>query len=179
MPDFFVHESSYIDDGVQIGSGTKIWHFCHVLSGASIGQNCSFGQNCSISPGVIIGDNVKVQNNVSIYEGTIVEDDVFLGPFRIRRKRMPLARLLKVHAKTHQHTGTDLDVRTATEEFELSVPVLGGDGPATTRDLLLEMRPRIQAMQRKVKWSGRGRWRKTSEKTEPGSRTREREPAAS
>jgi len=80
MSDFFVHESSYIDEGVVIGAGTKIWHFCHVLAGARIGERCSFGQNCCISPGVIIGNNVKVQNNVSIYEGTVIEDDVFLGP---------------------------------------------------------------------------------------------------
>lgn len=77
---YFVHESSYIDDGVEIGEGTKIWHFCHVLSGSKIGKNCSFGQNCVIGPNVIIGNNVKVQNNVSIYEGLIIEDDVFLGP---------------------------------------------------------------------------------------------------
>lgn len=80
MPDYFVHESSYVDAGTEIGKGTKIWHFCHVLAGAKIGAGCSFGQNCCISGGVTIGDNVKVQNNVSIYEGTVIEDDVFLGP---------------------------------------------------------------------------------------------------
>lgn len=78
--DYFVHESSYIDQGTEIGAGTKIWHFCHVMSGAKIGERCSFGQNCVVSPRVVIGANVKVQNNVSIYEGTIIEDDVFLGP---------------------------------------------------------------------------------------------------
>ena len=78
--DFFVHESSYVDEGADIGTGTKIWHFSHVMSGARIGERCSFGQNCVVSPGVVIGSNVKVQNNVSIYEGTIIEDDVFLGP---------------------------------------------------------------------------------------------------
>ncbi|MDB4470709.1 acetyltransferase [Deltaproteobacteria bacterium] len=80
MADYFVHESSYVDDGAEVDAGTKIWHFSHVLSGAKIGKNCSFGQNCCVSPGVLIGNNVKVQNNVSIYEGTIIEDDVFLGP---------------------------------------------------------------------------------------------------
>ncbi len=80
MPDYYVHESSYIDEGATIGAGTKIWHFSHVMSGAAIGERCSFGQNCVVSPGVVIGTNVKVQNNVSIYEGTIIEDDVFLGP---------------------------------------------------------------------------------------------------
>lgn len=78
--DYFVHESSYIDQGAEIGAGTKIWHFSHVMSGAKIGERCSFGQNCVVSPGVVVGSNVKVQNNVSIYEGTIIEDDVFLGP---------------------------------------------------------------------------------------------------
>lgn len=78
--DYFVHQSSYVDEGASIGAGTKIWHFCHILSGAVIGERCSFGQNCVVSPGVVIGNNVKVQNNVSIYEGTIIEDDVFLGP---------------------------------------------------------------------------------------------------
>jgi UDP-2-acetamido-3-amino-2,3-dideoxy-glucuronate N-acetyltransferase len=77
---YFAHESSYVDEGAQVGAGTKIWHFCHVLPGAVIGQRCSFGQNCSIAGGTVIGDNVKVQNNVSIYEGTVIEDDVFLGP---------------------------------------------------------------------------------------------------
>lgn len=79
-PAFFVHPSSFVDAGAQVGEGTKIWHFCHVLPGAVIGKRCSFGQNCSVAGGTLIGDNVKVQNNVSIYEGTIIEDDVFLGP---------------------------------------------------------------------------------------------------
>lgn len=80
MNDYFLHESSYLDEGALVGDGTKIWHFCHIMSGATIGERCSFGQNCVVSPGVVIGSNVKVQNNVSIYEGTVVEDDVFLGP---------------------------------------------------------------------------------------------------
>jgi UDP-2-acetamido-3-amino-2,3-dideoxy-glucuronate N-acetyltransferase len=77
---YFVHESSYVDDGVDIGEGTKIWHFSHVLSGAVLGKKCNLGQNVSISGGVQIGNNVKIQNNVSVYEGTVIEDDVFLGP---------------------------------------------------------------------------------------------------
>jgi UDP-2-acetamido-3-amino-2,3-dideoxy-glucuronate N-acetyltransferase len=78
--DYFVHESSYVDEGATVGKGSKIWHFSHVMSGAVIGERCSFGQNVCVSPGVTIGTNVKVQNNVSIYEGTVIEDDVFLGP---------------------------------------------------------------------------------------------------
>ena len=80
MSDFFVHESSYIDDDVKIGKGTKIWHFCHVQKGAEIGENCSFGQNVNVSNHVKIGNGVKVQNNVSIYEGVELEDYVFCGP---------------------------------------------------------------------------------------------------
>jgi UDP-2-acetamido-3-amino-2,3-dideoxy-glucuronate N-acetyltransferase len=77
---FFVHESSYIDDHVTIGAGTKIWHFSHIMSNTIIGDKCSFGQNCVVGPNVRIGNNVKVQNNISIYDGVEVEDDVFLGP---------------------------------------------------------------------------------------------------
>jgi UDP-2-acetamido-3-amino-2,3-dideoxy-glucuronate N-acetyltransferase len=80
VADYFVHESSYIDDGCEIGAGTKIWHFSHVMTGAKIGRGCNIGQNVVVSPGVIVGDNVKIQNNVSLYTGAILEDDVFCGP---------------------------------------------------------------------------------------------------
>lgn len=77
---YFVHESSYADEGCVIGEGTKIWHFSHVMTGATIGRRCNIGQNVVISPGVTIGDNVKIQNNVSVYTGVVLEDDVFCGP---------------------------------------------------------------------------------------------------
>lgn len=77
---YFVHESSYIDEDVEIGEGTKIWHFCHIQSGARIGKNCSLGQNVNVSNRVKIGNNVKIQNNVSVYEGVELEDGVFCGP---------------------------------------------------------------------------------------------------
>lgn len=77
---YFVHESSYIDENVEIGEGTKIWHFCHIQSGAKIGKNCVLGQNVYIGSNVQIGDNVKIQNNVSVYEGVTLEDGVFCGP---------------------------------------------------------------------------------------------------
>ena len=80
MSEFFVHKSSIVDASVEIGEGTKIWHFSHILSDTCIGNNCSFGQNCVVGPKVTIGSGVKVQNNVSVYEGVEVEDDVFLGP---------------------------------------------------------------------------------------------------
>ena len=78
--DYFAHETAVIDDGCEIGKGTKIWHFTHIMSGCRIGENCNFGQNVVVSPGVVLGRNVKVQNNVSIYTGVICKDDVFLGP---------------------------------------------------------------------------------------------------
>jgi len=78
--DYFVHESSYVDEPCEIGRGTKIWHFSHVMQNAKIGENCNIGQNVVISPNVVIGNNVKIQNNVSVYTGVICEDDVFLGP---------------------------------------------------------------------------------------------------
>lgn len=80
MSDFFVHESSYVDDGAVIGTGTKVWHFSHVMPGAVIGERCNLGQNVVVMPGTRLGNNVKVQNNVSIYEGVELEDDVFCGP---------------------------------------------------------------------------------------------------
>jgi UDP-2-acetamido-3-amino-2,3-dideoxy-glucuronate N-acetyltransferase len=80
VPDYFVHESSYVDPGASIGLGTKIWHFCHVMPGAVIGDGCNLGQNVVVMPGTRIGNNVKIQNNVSIYQGVILEDDVFCGP---------------------------------------------------------------------------------------------------
>ena len=80
MEDCFVHESSYVDDGVSIGKDTKIWHFCHVQKGAVIGERCSLGQNVNIGNNVRIGNGVRIQNNVSVYEGVELEDDVFCGP---------------------------------------------------------------------------------------------------
>jgi UDP-2-acetamido-3-amino-2,3-dideoxy-glucuronate N-acetyltransferase len=82
MPEsaYFVHPSSYIDEPCEIGAGTRIWHFCHILAGAKIGKGCSLGQNVMVAGQVIIGDNVKIQNNVSLYTGVAIEDDVFLGP---------------------------------------------------------------------------------------------------
>ena len=77
---FFAHETAVLDAGVDIGEGTKIWHFTHIMPGSHIGKNCNIGQNVVISPDVILGNNVKVQNNISIYTGVICEDDVFLGP---------------------------------------------------------------------------------------------------
>ena len=80
MQDYFAHETAVIDQGVEIGAGTKIWHFSHIMTGCVIGERCNLGQNVVVSPNVTLGKNVKVQNNVSIYTGVNCEDDVFLGP---------------------------------------------------------------------------------------------------
>ena len=77
---YFIHESSYVDEPCQIGKGTKIWHFSHVMKNSVIGENCNIGQNVVVSPDVQLGNNVKIQNNVSVYTGVVCEDDVFLGP---------------------------------------------------------------------------------------------------
>jgi UDP-2-acetamido-3-amino-2,3-dideoxy-glucuronate N-acetyltransferase len=80
MEDYFAHETAVIDPGAVIGTGTKIWHFTHIMTGSKIGKNCNLGQNVVVSPDVVLGNNVKVQNNVSIYTGVICGNDVFLGP---------------------------------------------------------------------------------------------------
>lgn len=80
MDGYFKHESAYVDDGCSIGSGTKIWHFSHIMPGCVIGEDCNIGQNVVVSPQVRLGRNVKIQNNVSVYTGVVCEDDVFLGP---------------------------------------------------------------------------------------------------
>lgn len=78
--EYFAHESAIIDEGCNIGKGSKIWHFSHLMSGCTLGEKCNIGQNVVVSPDVVLGNNVKVQNNVSLYTGVICEDDVFLGP---------------------------------------------------------------------------------------------------
>jgi len=77
---YFVHESSYVDDGVELGEGTRIWHFCHILANTKLGKNCVIGQNVMIGPDVLVGDRCKIQNNVSIFKGVTIEDEVFCGP---------------------------------------------------------------------------------------------------
>ncbi len=80
MDSYFAHETAVVDTGCEIGAGTKIWHFSHIMPNCTIGLNCNIGQNVVVSPEVILGNNVKIQNNVSLYTGVICEDDVFLGP---------------------------------------------------------------------------------------------------
>ena len=78
--EYFIHPTAVVDEPMEIGEGTKVWHFTHIMSGAQIGENCIIGQNVFIGSGALLGDNIKVQNNVSIYDGVILEDDVFCGP---------------------------------------------------------------------------------------------------
>ena len=80
MVDYFVHDTARVDDGAHIGSGTKVWHFSHIMPGAIVGERCSIGQNVNIGSKAVVGNGVKVQNNVSIYDSVIIEDDVFCGP---------------------------------------------------------------------------------------------------
>jgi len=77
---YFRHESSYVDEGASIGAGTKVWHFCHIMSGAKVGTKCSIGQNVNIGGKAVVGNGVKLQNNISIYDDVVIEDDVFCGP---------------------------------------------------------------------------------------------------
>ena len=78
--DIFIHPSAIVDDGAQIGNGTKAWHFCHIMPHAVIGENCVLGQNVFVANGAVLGNGVKIQNNVSLYDGVVLEDDVFIGP---------------------------------------------------------------------------------------------------
>ncbi len=109
---YFVHSSSFIDDHVTIGEGTKIWHFCHIQSGVVIGKNCVLGQNVNVSQNVIIGNGVKIQNNVSIYNGVELEDDVFCGPSCVftndltPRAKYPKAK--ETYGKTLVKTGASI-----------------------------------------------------------------------
>lgn len=80
MEDVFIHDSAIVDNGAQIGKGTKVWHFCHIMPKAVIGTNCNLGQNIFVDNNCIVGNGVKIQNNVSVYNGVILEDDVFIGP---------------------------------------------------------------------------------------------------
>lgn len=102
---FYVHPSSYVDENVEIGEGTKIWHFSHVQSGARIGRHCILGQNVNVSNNVIIGNFVKIQNNVSIYEGVTLEDYVFCGPSAVFTNiSVPRSKYPQVGTKFYQRT---------------------------------------------------------------------------
>ena len=108
---YFVHETAVVDEGCEIGEGSKIWHFCHIMAGSRMGKRCNIGQNVVISPGVVLGDNVKVQNNVSVYTGVTCGDDVFLGPScvftNVTNPRSAINRKSQ-YAKTHVGRGATI-----------------------------------------------------------------------
>ena len=140
MTGYFVHETSVIDDNVQIGAGTKIWHFCHIQSGAKIGENCTLGQNVNISSCVRIGNGVKVQNNVSIYEGVEIEDDVFCGPSMVftndltPRAKHPKGR--SRYMKTVVHQGASIGANaTIICGHELGAWCMVAAGAVVTKDV--------------------------------------------
>ncbi|MFQ5349740.1 MAG: acyltransferase [Thermoanaerobaculia bacterium] len=98
MTDYFAHATACVDDGAEIGLGSRIWHFCHVMSGARIGAGCNLGQNVFVGDDVVVGDNVKIQNNVSLYTGVVLEDDVFCGPSCVfTNVRNPRSQVVRRH----------------------------------------------------------------------------------
>lgn len=111
LPGVYIHQSAYVDAPVTIGQGTKIWHFCHIQTGAQIGENCVFGQNVNVANDVVIGNRVKVQNNVSIYTGVEIEDEVFLGPSCVLTNVSNPRSQVKRHSlyeKTHLRRGATI-----------------------------------------------------------------------
>ena len=136
---YFVHESSYVDEGAVIGQGTRVWHFCHVNRGAVIGEQCSLGQNVVVMPGTRLGNNVKVQNNVSIYEGVECEDDVFLGPSMVfTNVSNPRSHVSRKHAYERTRVGRGVSI--GANATVLSGTALGeyafvGAGAVVTRDV--------------------------------------------
>jgi UDP-2-acetamido-3-amino-2,3-dideoxy-glucuronate N-acetyltransferase len=134
---YFKHESAYIDDGCEIGEGTKVWHFSHVQSGAKIGKNCVLGQNVNIGSNVSIGSFVKIQNNVSVYEGVILEDYVFCGP------SMVFTNILDPRSKYPQ-VGSKYYIKTIVKEgASLSVQIVPSYADILLEDLLLLEQERL------------------------------------
>ena len=137
---FFVHESSFIDADCTIGDGTKIWHFCHIMSGCVIGKNCNIGQNVVISPDVVLGNNVKVQNNVSLYAGVTCADDVFLGPScvftNVINPRSAVSRKSE-YLKTHVGKGATIGANaTIVCGHNIGAYAFIGAGAVVTKDVL-------------------------------------------
>jgi len=110
MPEIFVHQSAFVDEGASIGSGTRIWHFCHILSGSRIGSDCRIGQNVMIGPDATIGSGCKIQNNVSVYKGVTLEDYVFCGPSmvftNIYNPRAEISKMNQVRPTLVKHGAT-------------------------------------------------------------------------
>ncbi len=137
--EYMVHQSSYVDDDVEIGVGTKIWHFSHVQKGARIGKNCSLGQNVNIGNNVCIGNGVRIQNNVSVYEGVEIEDNVFCGPSCVFTNVVTPRAHFPVHgiyAKTRIKEGASLGANcTIVCGHVIGKSALIGSGAVVTRDV--------------------------------------------
>ena len=138
--DYFAHESAIIDKGCIIGSGTKIWHFSHIMTASKIGKECNIGQNVVISPDVILGDRCKVQNNVSIYTGVICEDEVFLGPSMVFTNVInPRSGIIRKdqYAKTMVRKGVSIGANaTIVCGFEIGEYAFIGAGAVVTKEVL-------------------------------------------
>ena len=137
---FFAHESSFIDTNCEIGDGTKIWHFCHIMSGCVIGKNCNIGQNVVISPDVVLGNNIKIQNNVSLYTGVTCDDDVFLGPScvftNVINPRSAVSRKSE-YLKTHVGKGATIGANaTIVCGHNIGAYAFIGAGAVVTKDVL-------------------------------------------
>ena len=136
---YFAHPTAVIDDGCQIGNGTKIWHFSHLMNGCVLGKNCNIGQNVVISPDVVLGNNVKVQNNVSVYTGVTCDDDVFLGPScvftNVVNPRSAVTRKSE-YAKTHVGKGATIGANaTIVCGHDIGAYAFIGAGAVVTKDV--------------------------------------------
>lgn len=138
--DYFTHESAIVDKGCQIGTGTKIWHFSHIMTGSIIGKECNIGQNVVISPEVVLGERCKVQNNVSIYTGVICEDEVFLGPSMVFTNVInPRSGIIRKdqYAKTIVRKGASIGANaTIVCGFEIGEYAFIGAGAVVTKEVL-------------------------------------------
>ncbi len=140
MTDVYIHESSYVDDDVVIGEGTKIWHFSHIMKGSRIGSRCTIGQNVLIGPNAMVGNNVKIQNNVSVYEGVVLEDDVFCGPScvftNVDRPRSGFPTAAEGYLKTIIRTGASIGANaTIVCGHTLGAHAFVGAGSVVTKDI--------------------------------------------
>ena len=137
---YFAHETAVIDDGCQIGTGTKIWHFSHVMANCVLGENCNLGQNVVVSPEVVLGNNVKIQNNVSIYTGVTCDDDVFLGPSMVFTNVInPRSAIIRrdQYLKTHVHKGASIGANaTIVCGNDIGAYALIGAGAVVTKTVL-------------------------------------------
>ena len=135
----FIHETAVVDEGCHIGAGSKVWHFSHLMSGATLGENCNIGQNVFVASGVVLGNGVKVQNNVSIYKGVTCEDDVFLGPSMVFTNVVnPRSNVCRKDAFTPTHVGQGATIganATVVCGHNIGAYALVGAGAVVTKDV--------------------------------------------